>query len=80
MDVGLLKKFLGARVIGAIHSARAASSLTHQGVKGTALEILVRDLFRPLLPADIGVGTGQILDCASGRLSAQVDVVLYDKI
>jgi hypothetical protein len=50
-----------------------------QGVKGTVLEILVRDLFRPLLPADIGVGTGQILDCAVGRLSPQVDVILYDK-
>jgi hypothetical protein len=78
-DRNQFQAFLRARVIGAIHSARAASSLTHQGVKGTVLEILVRELFRPLLPSDIGVGTGQILECASGRLSPQVDVILYDK-
>jgi hypothetical protein len=78
-DKNQFQAFLRARIIGAIESARAASGLTHQGVKGTVLEILVRDLFRPLLPADIGVGTGQILECANGRLSTQVDVVLYDK-
>lgn len=78
-DRNQFQAFLRARVIGAIHSARAASNLTHQGVKGTVLEILVRDLFRPLLPSDVGVGTGQILECATGRLSSQVDVVLYDK-
>jgi hypothetical protein len=68
-----------ARIIGAVQSGRAAGTLTHQGVQGTVLEILVRGLFRPLLPADIGTGTGQILECSTGRLSPQVDVILYDK-
>ncbi|MFT8806411.1 MAG: DUF6602 domain-containing protein, partial [Acetobacter aceti] len=74
-----IQAFLRAKIIGAIHSARAAANLTHQGVKGNVLEILVRDLFRPLLPADVGVGTGQIIECETGKLSKQIDIVLYDK-
>ena len=70
--------FLRAKILGAIEEARAASALTHQGVKGSVLEILVSRLFRPLLPADIGVGTGQIVD-HTGELSNQVDIILYDK-
>ena len=65
-------------VKGAIHSARAAAGLAHPGVKGSVLEILVRQLFKPLLPADVGVGTGQIIDSA-GSLSPQIDVILYDR-
>jgi len=63
----------------ALIHARAAKSLTHPGVKGEIVEILVRDLFRPLLPADVGVATGQIVECYSGRLSRQHDVILFDK-
>lgn len=70
---------LRAKVVSAVAQARAAASLTHQGVKGAVLEILVGQLFKPLLPSDIGVGTGQIIECYSGRLSNQVDIVLYDK-
>jgi hypothetical protein len=70
---------LRSRVAGAIASARAASRITHQVLKGEVLEILVSDLFVPLLPADVGIGTGQIIECRSGRLSNQVDIVLYDR-
>ena len=45
----------------AINGAMAASTVTHPGVLGTIREILIRNLFRPLLPADIGIGTGQIV-------------------
>jgi hypothetical protein len=78
-DKNQYQAFLRAKVAGAIYSARAAASLTHQGLKGTFLEILVGQLFKPLLPADIGVGTGQIIECHTGRLSHQTDIVLYDK-
>lgn len=70
---------LRAKIISAIEHARAAAGLTHQGVKGTVLEILVGQLFRPLLPADIGIGTGQIIESFTGRLSGQIDIVLYDR-
>ncbi|UTW54818.1 DUF6602 domain-containing protein [Kordiimonas sp. SCSIO 12610] len=71
--------FLRAKITGAIEEARAASTLTHQGVKGTVLEILISKLFRPLLPSDIGLGTGQIIEQQSGQTSKQIDIILYDK-
>jgi len=68
-----------SRVASAIEQARATSKLSHQGVKGSIVEILIRDLLRPLLPADIGVGSGQIIDSYAGAMSNQIDIVLYDR-
>ena len=67
-----------ARVAAALGAARAVESVHHTGVKGTIREVLIRDLFRPLLPADLGVGTGQIA-ASDGVLSPQQDVVIYSK-
>lgn len=67
-----------SRVAAAIGAAKEVATLTHTGVKGTIREILVRDLFRPLLPSDFGVGTGQIAT-AKNELSPQQDVVIYDR-
>jgi len=72
------QEFMRAKIVGAIAEANAASTLTHRGVKGTILEILVGRLFRPLLPSDLGIGTGQIIDC-EGRMSNQIDIILYDR-
>ncbi len=78
-DKNAYQAILRAKIIGAIAEARAVASLTHSGVKGSVLEILVSRLFQPLLPSDVGVGTGQIIELHSGRLSPQIDIVLYDK-
>jgi hypothetical protein len=67
-----------SRVAAAIGAARAAAAVTQTGVKGTIREILVRDLFRPLLPSDLGIGTGQIAT-VNNELSPQQDVVIYDR-
>ncbi len=67
-----------SRVAAAIGAARAAAAVTQPGVKGTIREILVRDLFRPLLPPDLGIGTGQIAT-VKNELSPQQDVVIYDR-
>lgn len=67
-----------SRIAAAIGAARATADLTHTGVKGTIREILIRDLFRPLLPSDVGIGTGQIATSA-GALSPQQDVVIYNR-
>jgi len=72
------QEFMRAKIQGAIAEAKAASMLTHQGVKGTVLEILISRLFRPLLPSDLGVGTGQVID-QHGHISNQVDIILYDR-
>jgi uncharacterized protein DUF6602 len=62
----------------AVDAARAVAGLRHQGLKGTLREIVVRDLLRPFLPADIGVGTGEIITYDNCH-SRQLDVVIYDK-
>lgn len=71
--------FFRAAISAALAHARAAKGLTHPGVKGEIVEILVRDLFRPLLPADVGVASGQIVEYYTGRLSRQHDVIIFDK-
>lgn len=70
---------LRGKVTSAIAQARAAACMTHQGVKGSVLEILLSQLFRPLLPADIGVGTGQIIDAFGTPPSPQIDIIIYNK-
>jgi hypothetical protein len=70
---------LRSRIAAAIGEARAASSLTHPGLKGTILEILIGKLFKPLLPSDVGVGTGQIINAHNAAVSGQVDIVIYDQ-
>src|SRR3989304_5727458 len=67
-----------ARIKGVIEHAKATTTVQHQGLKGTLREILIRDLFRPLLPTDIGVGTGEIIS-AGGKKSRQQDVVIFDR-
>lgn len=73
------KAIFRTRAVDALNQAAAAAKLTHPGVKGTIREILIGNLLRPLLPADIGIGTGQIIEAKTGRLSAQQDIILYDR-
>ena len=79
MDDNQYKSLLRSRIESAISQANATKGISHKGLKGEILEILIRDLFRPLLPADIGVGCGQIFEYYNKRLSNQQDVILYDK-
>jgi hypothetical protein len=39
----------------------SANAMSHPGVKGHLREIIIRDLLRPLLPADVGLGTGVVV-------------------
>lgn len=67
-----------ASVQSAVGRARACSGVNHTGLKGTLREIVVGDLLRPLLPADVGIGTGNIIS-SEGRTSAQHDIIIYDR-
>lgn len=78
-DKNQYQSFLRAKIKNAITEAQAANTLTNTGVKGTVLEILISKLFEPLLPSDIGVGTGQVIEQHSGKMSTQMDIILYDK-
>lgn len=52
--------------------AKAVQEIPHRGMLGEVREILVRELFRPLLPSDIGIGTGQLID-SENNVSPQTD-------
>ncbi|MGX7885602.1 DUF6602 domain-containing protein [Enterobacter hormaechei] len=78
-DKNQYQALLRGKIAAAIEQARSASTITHKGVKGTVLEILLSKLFRPLLPADIGIGTGQIIDAYGNPASPQIDIVIYNK-
>lgn len=62
----------------AVDRARACSPIAHAGLKGTLREIVIGDLLRPLLPADLGIGTGQVVS-ATDQTSSQHDVIIYDR-
>jgi hypothetical protein len=78
-DKNQYQALLRSKIRSVIGEARAASVFTHQGVKGAVLEILIGGLFKPFLPSDIGVGTGQIIDSYKSTMSNQIDIILYDK-
>jgi hypothetical protein len=67
-----------ARVHAAVAAAKAVTNVKHPGLKGQLREILIKDLFRPLLQSDLGVGTGEIIS-AHDQHSGQQDVVIFDK-
>lgn len=73
------QEVLRGKISAAIAEARTASAFTHQGVKGKVLEILISKLFKPLLPSDIGIGTGQIVEQSGEMISPEMDIVLYDR-
>ena len=72
------RDLIASRVTGAIAAAKAMAAVTHAGLKGQLRETLIRDLFRPLFPADVGIGTGQIVT-GDNQLSPQIDVIIYDR-
>jgi hypothetical protein len=74
----LYKKLFLSRIDAAVAGSRAAAAIDHQGLKGQIRQILVRDLFRPLLPFHMSVGTGKIIS-SDGRMSSEQDLILYDR-
>lgn len=75
----LFRDLVVARIAAAVVEARAAAGVPHAGVKGQIREILIRELFRPLLPAAIGVGHGHIVSSVEGKISSEQDIVIYDQ-
>jgi hypothetical protein len=67
-----------SRIRAAVDAATAVSGIKHHGLQGHLREILIRDVFRPLLPSNIGVGSGEIVS-HSGWTSTQQDIVMHDK-
>jgi hypothetical protein len=74
----LFRDVVVARIRGALQESAALNRISHQGMKGHIREILLRDLFRPLFPSDIGAGTGKVI-ASHGEESSEVDVVVFDR-
>lgn len=67
-----------SRIAAAVAAARAVDGIVHDGMRGDSREVLLKDLFRPLLPPNVGAATGEIIS-HTGLTSTQQDVVLYDR-
>jgi hypothetical protein len=52
--------------------------LGHNGLRGAAREMFVKDFLLPFLPPYVGIGTGEIINHL-GRRSKQIDIVLYNR-
>jgi hypothetical protein len=72
------QSLLVARVHAAIGAAQAVAGLAHPGLKGLLREIVVRELFRPLLPPRAGLGHGQIIS-SYDQQSTEQDIVIFDR-
>lgn len=79
LDKNKYQTLLRAKIKSTIEQAKAATTFSHAGVQGAVREILIGGLFKPLLPSDIGVGTGQIIDNYGSSMSRQIDIILYDR-
>jgi hypothetical protein len=75
----LYRELMVARIRYAVAAARAARTLEHAGVKGAIREVLIADLFRPLVSADIGVATGILISASDQAQSSQQDIILFDR-
>lgn len=58
--------------------ASIADGSEHNVTKGTLREIFLKEFLKPILPHDIGVVSGEIID-SYGNRSGQVDCILIDK-
>lgn len=67
---------LRINISAALASATTASQIDHPGIQGRIREVTLNQLLKPLLPTDVDVGTGKIVD-ATGRQSAETDVIIY---
>jgi hypothetical protein len=76
--MGLYRELVLSRVVAAIGAAKAVGGIGHPGVKGHLREIVIRELLRPLLPLDVGLGTGVVVS-VDDRHSSEQDVVMFDR-
>lgn len=75
----LYRRLVSERIGYAIAAARAVASIESTGVKGAIREVLIAELFRPMLPSDIGVATGTVISAFDEKQSAQQDIIIFDR-
>jgi hypothetical protein len=61
-----------------VTTSRALARIKHALTRGQLREVVIRDLLRPFLPMDVGLGTGEIVT-AGNQTSRQQDIVMFDR-
>lgn len=74
----LLRKNLIIKIKGAVEEANLASLINHAYLVGKIREIVVSDLFKPVLSDNFSIGSGKITD-TNGLNSNETDVVIYSR-
>lgn len=74
----LFRQNLIIKIKGAIEEANNASNLDHNYLIGRVREIVISNLFSPLLSDNFSIGTGKITDY-NGKNSSETDLVIYTK-
>lgn len=59
--------------------ARIRIATNHSSIKGTLLEKAVCDFFQTMLPNNLGITSGFIID-SNGNQSTQLDLIIYDNL
>lgn len=74
----LFRQNLILKIKGAIEEAKNASNLDHNYLIGRVREIVISNLFSPLLSDNFSIGTGKITDY-NGSNSSETDLIIYTK-
>lgn len=77
--MGIYRQLVIERIRFALEAAKAARALENRGVKGAIREVLIADLFRPLLPSDMGTASGVLISAFDEGQSAQQDIIIFHK-
>jgi hypothetical protein len=77
--MGIYRQLVVERIHFALKAASEARALENRGVKGAIREVLIADLFRPLLPSDMGIASGVLISAFDEGESAQQDIIIFHK-
>jgi hypothetical protein len=72
----LFQSSMVAKAKAALLKAEMLRLENHSGIKGKLRELLVGELFQPVLPPEVRIGTGKLVS-AEGASSPETDVILY---
>lgn len=74
----ILTDFVDNKISAIINSYDASANIEHNGTKGDYREDEIRNFISEILPNNLGVSSGIVVD-VNGQQSHQLDIVIYDK-
>jgi hypothetical protein len=78
----ILRNAVSADIARAVATAKAVDAIEHLETRGRVREVLISDLFRPLLPTTFDIMTGILVDHTGGSAlnqSGQEDILIYSR-